>query len=203
MTEPTIGDLLNQYFDQGRTGKHDETAQRIRLAIAGELQKIRAEADDETYEIGKRDGYSEAVQQIDQLTGGDGEYRYCLGDESSVRHTPDPATMVQRIADRFEVLNLLDQATKDGSDQPDDGPEFRPPIGDQEWCQPGDIRKRQFLVTFDDPECRNAVFDDEIEARRFWAKACLNWNCYLFGALPVDPTPVPRVRGIEQDKETS
>lgn len=77
-------------------------------------------------------------------------------------------------------------------------PETRPPIGDQEWCQPGDIRKRQFLVTFDDPECRNAVFDDETEARRFWAKACLNWNCYLFGALPVDPAPTPNVRDTEQ-----
>lgn len=122
MTEPTIGDLLNQYFDQGRTGKHDEDAQRIRLAIAAELQKIRAEADDETYEIGKRDGYSDAVQHIDQRTGGDGEYRYCLGMEDDIRHQPDPATMIQRIVDRFEVLNLLDEATKTGSDQPDDSP---------------------------------------------------------------------------------
>src|SRR5690606_24696664 len=31
--------------------------------------------DDETYEIGKRDGYEQAVQDIDCLTGGDGEYR--------------------------------------------------------------------------------------------------------------------------------
>jgi hypothetical protein len=122
MSDLTIGDLLNQYFDQGRTGKHDEAAQRIRLAIAAELQKIRAEADDETYEIGKRDGYSEAVQQIDQRTGGDGEYRYCLGMEDDIRHQPDPATMIQRIVDRFEVLNLLDEATKAGSDQPDDSP---------------------------------------------------------------------------------
>lgn len=124
--EPTIGELLNQYFDQGRTGKHGEKANSIRAAIAAELQKIRAEADDETYEIGKRDGYSDAVQQIDQLTGGDGEYRYCLGMEDSDRHTPGPAEMIQRIVDRFEVLNLLDDATKTGRDQPDDGPTPKP-----------------------------------------------------------------------------
>jgi hypothetical protein len=77
---------------------------------------------DEAYEIGKRDGYSDAVQHIDQLTGGDGEYRYCLGMEDDARHTPDPETMIQRIVDRFEVLNLLDDATKTGRDQPDDTP---------------------------------------------------------------------------------
>ncbi len=72
--------------------------------------------DDETYEIGKRDGYSEAVQQIDQLTGGDGEYRYCT-DHDPDRHTPGPAEMIQRIADRFETLNLLRDAEKTGRDQ--------------------------------------------------------------------------------------
>lgn len=75
---------------------------------------------EEAYELGKRDGYEEAVQDIDQKTGGDGEYRYCLGMEDDPRHTPDPATMIQRIVDRFEILNLLDDATKTGSDQPDD-----------------------------------------------------------------------------------
>lgn len=87
---------------------------------------------DDAYEIGKRDGYSEAVQQIDQLTGGDGEYRYCLGDEGSSRHTPGPAEMIQRIVDRFEVLNLLDEATRTGSDQPDDAPAPAPQVmGDE------------------------------------------------------------------------
>lgn len=75
---------------------------------------------DEAYEIGKRDGYEEAVQDIDQKTGGDGEYRVCLGDADPDRHTPDAAAMIQRIVDRFEVLNLLDDAAKTGRDQPDD-----------------------------------------------------------------------------------
>lgn len=73
---------------------------------------------DEAYEIGKRDGYSEAVQTIDRMTGGDGEYRYCT-DLDPDRHTPDPSAMIQRIADRFEVLNLLDEAHADGRDRPE------------------------------------------------------------------------------------
>lgn len=61
----------------------------------------RVEADeDETYEIGKRDGYSDAVQRIDQLTGGDGEYRYCT-DHDPERHCPGPAEMIERIVERF------------------------------------------------------------------------------------------------------
>lgn len=71
---------------------------------------------DEAYELGKRDGYSDAVKQIDQLTGGDGEYRYC-SDHAPERHTPGPAEMVQRIVDRFETLNLIDDAAKSGRDQ--------------------------------------------------------------------------------------
>lgn len=55
---------------------------------------------DEAYEIGKRDGYEEAVQDIDILTGGDGEYRYCT-DHDPDRHTPDAEAMKQRIVDRF------------------------------------------------------------------------------------------------------
>lgn len=65
---------------------------------------------DEAYEIGKRDGYEEAVQEIDQLTGGDGEYRVSMlvgGGVDEDRHTPDAASMIQRIVDRFETLNLL------------------------------------------------------------------------------------------------
>jgi hypothetical protein len=65
--------------------------------------KVKAD-DDEAYEIGKRDGYEEAVQDIDVLTGGDGEYRFCT-DGDPERHTPDPATMKQRIVDRFSAAH--------------------------------------------------------------------------------------------------
>lgn len=81
------------------------------IAVEGKV-----DPDEEMYQIGVRDGYSQAVQQIDRLTGGDGEYRYCT-DHDPDRHTPGPAEMIQRIVDRFEVLNLLDDATKTGRDQ--------------------------------------------------------------------------------------
>lgn len=57
--------------------------------------------------------------------------------------------------------------------------------GHQEiWCQPGDAPKRQFIVFFDDPSQDIATFDDEDEARAFWEKASIDWNCYLLGTLP-------------------
>jgi hypothetical protein len=71
---------------------------------------------DEAYEIGKRDGYEKAVQDIDLLTGGDGEYRYVMGVQSD-RHCPDAETMKQRIAERFgkaaEVVVALREALTD------------------------------------------------------------------------------------------
>lgn len=74
-----------------------------RILSAIEPAQAQGEGDDETYEIGKREGYEEAVQDIDRLTGGDGEYRYCT-DGDPERHTPDAATMKLRIADRFTAL---------------------------------------------------------------------------------------------------
>lgn len=57
--------------------------------------------------------------------------------------------------------------------------------GHQEiWCQPGDATKRQFIVFFDDPSQDIATFDDEDEARAFWERASIDWNCYLLGTLP-------------------
>ncbi|MEN5249973.1 hypothetical protein [Brucella pseudintermedia] len=74
------------------------------------LAAERAESD-EAYELGKRDGYSEAVQEIDLKTGGDGEYRYCT-DHDPDRHTPDPASMIQRIVERFETLNTMESISE-------------------------------------------------------------------------------------------
>jgi len=56
---------------------------------------------DEMYEIGKRDGYEKAVQDIDVLTGGDGEYTCCVGVISDA-HCPDPEAMKRRIANRIK-----------------------------------------------------------------------------------------------------
>lgn len=56
------------------------------------------------------------------------------------------------------------------------------------WCQPGDMQdKRYFLVRFDDPDRGDAVFTDEDEARQFYGRATISWNCWLFGTLPAQP----------------
>lgn len=68
--------------------------------------------DDETYEIGKRDGYERAVQEIDQLTGGDGEYRYVIGIADD-RHCPDAETMKRRIVERFDRLQAKAPETRE------------------------------------------------------------------------------------------
>lgn len=81
-----------------------------RSQAEGLLAAERAESD-EAYELGKRDGYSEAVQEIDLKTGGDGEYRYCT-DHDPDRHTPDPASMIQRIVERFETLNTMESVSE-------------------------------------------------------------------------------------------
>lgn len=62
-------------------------------------------AEEEAYELGLRDGYSKAIQEIDQLTGGDGEYRYCTNHDPE-RHCPDPETMKARIVERFDSTQL-------------------------------------------------------------------------------------------------
>lgn len=79
--------------------------------------------------------------------------------------------------------------------------EARPPITpaiapDAKWCQPGDQQhERYFLVRYDDPDCRDRVFTDEQLARDAWAKSTLHWNCWLFAAMPVNPTPVSEAGG--------
>jgi len=85
----------------------------VDAALSAQVQDARSDDDEETYQIGIRDGYSQAVQEIDRLTGGDGEYRYCT-DHDPERHTPGPAEMIQRIVDRFETLNLIGEAEKRG-----------------------------------------------------------------------------------------
>jgi hypothetical protein len=73
-------------------------------SLETELAQLRSGDEEETYEIGKRDGYGKAVQDIDLLTGGDGEYCYCMNAHDSERHCPDAEAMKARIADRFNEL---------------------------------------------------------------------------------------------------
>lgn len=55
--------------------------------------------DDETYEIGKRDGYEDAIQDLDLATGGDGEFR----GSTIPGETVDVPAMKRRIIERFSA----------------------------------------------------------------------------------------------------
>lgn len=96
------------HADDGGAPEHG-----IKYVPAAQVQDARSDDDEEIYEIGVREGYERAVQEIDIKTGGDGEYRYCT-DHDPERHTPGPAEMIQRIVDRFETLNLIGEAEKRG-----------------------------------------------------------------------------------------
>ena len=62
------------------------------------------EAED-SYYIGRRDGYQFAIQTLDILTGGDGEYRYCTDHRDWPNtHCPDAGSMQLRILERFDSL---------------------------------------------------------------------------------------------------
>jgi hypothetical protein len=92
-----------------RAGKSDNSlAMRDAILGARAMQAATAQegADDpdEAYELGKRDGYDAAIQDIDRLSGGDGEYRFCT-DGDPERHTPDASAMKARIVARFEEMS--------------------------------------------------------------------------------------------------
>lgn len=82
--------------------------------------------DEETYEIGKRDGYESAVQDIDMRTGGDGEY---FASTIPGRGCPDAPTMMQNIVDRFEALRASPASGEKEENWPQHGRGGRSGIG--------------------------------------------------------------------------
>jgi len=75
-------------------------AELARLGEAEEMQRLA-----------KDEGISETLLLIDQLTGGDGEYRFCLN-HASDQHCPDEDAMQAKIIARFEALRAELAATK-------------------------------------------------------------------------------------------
>lgn len=71
-----------------------------RLKDAAALLLALERESEESYEVGKEEGYSQAVADIDRLTGGDGEYRCIIGIVHE-GHCPDPPSMIARIVERF------------------------------------------------------------------------------------------------------
>ncbi|MFG1413408.1 hypothetical protein V5G24_20060 [Xanthobacter sp. VTT E-85241] len=83
--------------------------QRIRSALiepAPTPAGVNQDDPDEAYELGKRDGREDAAQEIDRLTGGDGEYSFSTfqGEGCST-----PEAMIQRIVDRFSALEEFEK----------------------------------------------------------------------------------------------
>lgn len=73
--------------------------------VAEECRKVDRQperdtsAEETSFAIGYRDGFSRAVQLVDEMTGGDGEYRYFTA--GGERHCPDPEAMILRIVARL------------------------------------------------------------------------------------------------------
>lgn len=87
---------VRKRFAGGRVITEPLSAQERDLIVAA-LRTASAEPDgDETYEIGVRDGYEKAIQTLDMLTGGDGEF---VGSTVPGR-TVDVPVMQARIVER-------------------------------------------------------------------------------------------------------
>lgn len=67
------------------------------LEIAAKAEKHTGDEGEDGHAIGVRDGFEEAVQLIDMLTGGDGEYRFSTDPE---RNCPTPIEMIANIVAR-------------------------------------------------------------------------------------------------------
>jgi hypothetical protein len=84
---------------------HALSALRAALASSADSEPTYSNAEMiENYEIGKREGYEEAIQDLDVATGGDGEF-YGSSDGGTV----DVPVMKQRIIDRFEADSEAEQ----------------------------------------------------------------------------------------------
>jgi hypothetical protein len=79
---------------------------RAEAALRATHSPSEAEAD-EAYEIGKRDGYELAVQELDLATGGDGEFK----GSTFPGETVDVPVMKARIIERFVALSLPSDKT--------------------------------------------------------------------------------------------
>jgi len=95
------GDLDISPMDDCELADHED-----RAFLLSTIRALQAEVGDskETEEIAYRDGYEKAVQDIDILTGGDGEFIAVIGADHDGRNCPDPAAMKARIQSRYEAL---------------------------------------------------------------------------------------------------
>ena len=79
---------------------NDALVRRTWAEISNAADSPTGKDDEDAFLVGLRDGFEDAVQLIDLLTGGDGEYRYC-SDHDPDRHCPSPVEMIHRILAAF------------------------------------------------------------------------------------------------------
>ena len=95
------GDLDISPMDDCELADHED-----RAFLLSTIRALQAEVGEskETEEIVYRGVYEQAVQDIDLLTGGDGEFIAVIGADHDGRNCPDPAAMKARIQSRYEAL---------------------------------------------------------------------------------------------------
>jgi hypothetical protein len=93
--------IVNHHAGQGV-----DLARAKFIADACNAAFTAAQDDDETYEIGKRDGYEDAIQDLDIATGGDGEFK----GSTFPGETVDVLAMKARIVDRCRPPALTPQS---------------------------------------------------------------------------------------------
>jgi len=99
--EQSGGYTSEQLFDA--IVSHENELDQALIKVSERIAELERD-DEESYKVGVRDGYEEAVQDIDLMTGGDGEYRWSTEPE---RNTSDAPAMVANIEARFEELRVL------------------------------------------------------------------------------------------------
>lgn len=102
---PSTNGLCPLCSDSGWVVRAVEEAAKMRTFLRWEQIDKRTKADtgdeaEDSFHIGVSDGFQEAVQIIDTLTGGDGEYRFAMNGDPD-RHCPTPVEMIERIVSRL------------------------------------------------------------------------------------------------------
>lgn len=97
-----LGDrgLLNGVYGDLHDEIGNAVVNRVVASLVPTADQGVVDDPDEAYELGKRDGYDQAVQDIDLATGGDGEYR----GSTFAGETVDMPVMKARIIERFSAL---------------------------------------------------------------------------------------------------
>lgn len=103
---PVVTDAILLLLDEikGDCSEHSRITKRVSeietLLIEAALSSGGVSDDEETYQIGVRDGYEKAIQELDLATGGDGEFR----GSTFPGETVDVPVMKSRIIERFSAL---------------------------------------------------------------------------------------------------